>query len=246
MVGVQELLHNRNLYTRFFEYAILNSQFKVLNLAFVLFYIICSILLPAFLSIPFIIIGLSPIKYIIIFNFLIVLVSIALSLKYLSTLHGVDDLPVLEREQLNEARGRIGTFVIMVIVFRLFSSFTYNFMYLEFASFDSVVSVKLVGGAVLLIIKPIAVEMFFRGTVLQHLENGFQPRVSVPLSSLIYTAYMTLLYFPDTSTGFLYSFFTFTIQGLVIGHVYRTDGLQSAILLHYLIDVFIIIYLIVV
>lgn len=133
---------------------------------------------------------------------------------------------------------------VMVVIARILFAVHYNGINLEIVNNAiNSSSVILIGFVGLLFLKPVAHELFFRGIIQNHLKLSFVPAVAISLSSLIYSAFLTIPQYHGDLNHSMLLFSIFFFQGILLGSVYHTSGnFATNVVVHIMIDVFILIW----
>ena len=133
--------------------------------------------------------------------------------------------------------------VSFVSVLRLWTNEPYNGLSVELlSSLEPGAPFTLVALSLLLLVKPVVQELFFRGVMLTHLDCSLGPVGAILSSAGIYAAYLTFTQAPSNILENTELFAVLAVQGLMFGYVYqRTEDLLLVATAHVLIDLVIVV-----
>lgn len=95
-----------------------------------------------------------------------------------------------------------------------------------------------VGLVVLLFVKPVSQELFYRRVIQGHLNHAVRPAAAVLIASVVYAAYLTFWFWPTEIATAGRLFAVFLVQGVLLGVVYqRTKTVAVTVVAHLGIDV---------
>jgi membrane protease YdiL (CAAX protease family) len=199
-------------------------------------------LLPGFVSLPFLfVVREGHLEYDILLQYSVVVSGVLISYWYLRTTKRYDGFVSLGPQKIKNLILTL-TILSLVVLLRTIAMAPYNGIGLDIVSkaIDSS-TVILFGVIGLVIIKPVAEELFFRGVLQNHLRLSLTPSVSITVASVTNVIFIII---PLHHGGLSHSIILFAIllfQYVLLGYLHDTSGsLIYNILTHVLIQIFIV------